>query len=146
MSGVHQMLLGSGGGTILPLASVTTTGNVISGGESNATYGFINFDNFNGTVYKDNLGSLVYIGNWISRASSNFGLYETRGTWTQISGSGDTFGPTTYTTMPVFGSLGWRLRTINSDATYELFVEIRAVGSGTVLSSATITFETFGAP
>jgi hypothetical protein len=145
MSGIHQILLGGGEGVILPLSSVTCTGNVTSGGTSSAFY-ILTSAYYQGQIFRSLFGTGQLIGNWLAPVGDPTN-YEVRGTWTAISESGTVTGPTTYTAIPASpASVTWQLETTANDATYELLVEIRRIGSTTVLSSGTMTLETFGSP
>jgi hypothetical protein len=147
VSGIHQILLGSGGTTLIPLPEfVTTTGAVVSGGTSAAFYwlgsGLIS-GGLVGMYYQRSLfGSLDSPVYWLINGVTSD--YEAKGTWNPISGSGSISGSTIFTNLST--NRLWTLTTTGSDAVYDLFIEIRRVGSVDILTSSTVTFETFGSP
>lgn len=115
------------------------------GGTSAASY-TLTSGYYQGEIYRTLFGIGELVGKWLNGVSDPTN-YEVRGTWNPIVGLGSISGPTTFTAIPASPTpTRWELETTGSDAIYELFVEIRRIGNVTVLTSATITLETFGSP
>lgn len=115
------------------------------GGTSTASY-TLTSGYYQGEIYRSLGGVGDLVGKWLNGVSDPTN-YEVRGTWNPIVGLGSISGPTTFTAIPASPTpTTWELESTNDDAIYELFVEIRLISNPTVLTSATITLETYGAP
>lgn len=142
MSGIQQILMTSVGGIEVAISNQTASGQNLSGvgGTSVAGYRL----NSTGQASKTIAGSYTNIaGEWLLSGSAS--SYEARGTFTLASGSGGTTsGPTTYTALS--STQTWTLSNTDNDSTYNVFIEIRPAGGGSVIDSATILLQALSAP
>lgn len=156
MSGIHQMLLGGGELTVNPLVSVTCLGAVNPGGISMAYYSFYDFPDSDGkplgSIYRTTFGGIqTFLQYWLPGSTvAQRGQYELRGTLISSFGSTTSFvinagaGSGVWVQLP--GTYDTFIISSNDDAVYEVLMEIRRIGTTNIISSATITLETFGAP
>jgi hypothetical protein len=150
------MLLGGGEPTVNPLLSVTCLGPVNPGGISMAYYSFYDYPDPAGkelgSIYRTIFGGIeTFLQYWLPGSTiAQRGQYELRGTLISSFGSASSVvingaaGSGVWVALP--GTYDTFIISSNDDAIYEVLMEIRRIGTTNIISSATITFETFGAP
>jgi hypothetical protein len=134
MSGIQMALLGSGGPPIVNFANQTVIA-VNSGAPAAAAY---RVDN-DGSDYKIvNFGTAVALSNWVIPASAG-GDYEVFATLT----SGSLSSGTTGSWLATSGDPAWRTTAsvAGTTAFAGLSLQVRAVGTGTVLDTWTVNLD-----
>lgn len=114
------------------------------GGSATARYQLLSSVGFVGvarvTLFNGNLQNIP--GEWLP-GGGNPSDYEVRGTWSG-SGPGTVSGPVGWVSMGL--NTEFNLTVIGNAGTRDLAVEIRIAATGTVIATATITFDVDSAP